>query len=334
MEALHIEPFDDARLDDASRLLAERHARDRVHEPALPARFAEPDGARAVVVAAWREPHARGVAAVRDGRLVGFLLAAPEFSPIWGRSAWVRLGGHAVASTESADLYRDLYAALAPHWLALGCFTHYAMIPASDRAALDAWFALSFGQQQAFALREVPTTKLLRPPLDDAIELRRAGPDDLDIVMDVAELVAAHQARSPVYGVTLPEHRAEWRAEYAQLLADPAVYLWIAVRAGVALGFAMFTPQEAGDQALYVPERCCDLLLAGTREEQRGQGVGRALVAQGLAAARDAGYAYCAVDWRTTNLLASRFWPRQGFRPVAYRLTRMIDKRIVWANNY
>jgi hypothetical protein len=37
-------------------------------------------------------------------------------------------------------------------------------------------------------------------------------------------------------------------------------------------------------------------------------------------------------DWRVTNLLSSRFWPRQGFRPVVYRLTRRIDARVAWAN--
>jgi hypothetical protein len=51
-----------------------------------------------------------------------------------------------------------------------------------------------------------------------------------------------------------------------------------------------------------------------------------------LAQAARAGFRYCETDWRSANLLASRFWPRQGFRPVAYRLARRIDPRIAWAN--
>lgn len=27
----------------------------------------------------------------------------------------------------------------------------------------------------------------------------------------------------------------------------------------------------------------------------------------------------------------SRYWPRQGFLPIAYRLSRFIDPRIAWA---
>lgn len=37
-------------------------------------------------------------------------------------------------------------------------------------------------------------------------------------------------------------------------------------------------------------------------------------------------------EQRSTNLLASRFWPRLGFRPIAYRLVRRVDQRIAWAS--
>jgi len=33
------------------------------------------------------------------------------------------------------------------------------------------------------------------------------------------------------------------------------------------------------------------------------------------------------------KLLASRFWPSFGYRPVVCRLARCIDARIAWAND-
>ena len=30
-------------------------------------------------------------------------------------------------------------------------------------------------------------------------------------------------------------------------------------------------------------------------------------------------------DWRSTNLLASRFWPQRGFRPTHLRLRRDVQ---------
>ena len=35
-------------------------------------------------------------------------------------------------------------------------------------------------------------------------------------------------------------------------------------------------------------------------------------------------YAAMVTDWRVTNLLASRFWPKRGFRPAFFRLYRSI----------
>lgn len=331
MPTLTIAPFRDELLDQAASLLAARHRAQRAHEPLLPERFGAPEGARAVVTAAWGEEQTSGMAALRGERLVGFLIGAPRMDATWGRSAWVRLGGHALAADENPDTYRDLYAALAPEWLALGCFVHYALIPASDRSALDAWFALSFGQQQAYALRALPASDVA-PPLDPSITVRRAGPDDLEGLLEVADVVARHQARSPVYAAFLPEMRNDRHADYAELLADSDAAIWIAERGGSVLGFTLFLPDAPSDGALYVPEHCVELVLAATRGEERGNGIGRALAARGLAWAAESGYTACATDWRTTNLLASRFWPRQRFRPVAYRLERRIDQRIAWAN--
>ena len=31
-------------------------------------------------------------------------------------------------------------------------------------------------------------------------------------------------------------------------------------------------------------------------------------------------------DWRETNLLASRFWPKRGFKPVFVRITYEVDQ--------
>ena len=162
--------------------------------------------------------------------------------------------------------------------------------------------------------------------------VRRAGPDDLERVLDVADLVGTHQAGSPVYAAFLPEARDDRREDYAALLADAQASVWIAVEGERALGFMLLLPEEPGDTALYVPERCIELVLAGTRVAERGRGIGQALAARALSAAAEDGFIACDADWRTTNLLASRFWPRMGFRPVAYRLERRLDERVLWAH--
>ncbi|HZC78314.1 MAG TPA: hypothetical protein VE258_11220 [Ktedonobacterales bacterium] len=59
--------------------------------------------------------------------------------------------------------------------------------------------------------------------------------------------------------------------------------------------------------------------------------IARTLTARGLAEARAAECTHCVTDWRTANLPSSRLWPRQGFRPVVYRMARLIDARVAWA---
>ena len=75
---------------------------------------------------------------------------------------------------------------------------------------------------------------------------------------------------------------------------------------------------------LRVPENSIDLAQASTDPEARGTGVGLALTAHVIRWAHEHGYPTMTTDWRMTNLWASRFWPKRGFRPVFLRLYRSI----------
>ena len=57
---------------------------------------------------------------------------------------------------------------------------------------------------------------------------------------------------------------------------------------------------------------------------ERGTGVGLALTHHVLGWAHEHGCPVMTTDWRMTNLLASRFWPRRGFRASFLRLYRWI----------
>lgn len=97
------------------------------------------------------------------------------------------------------------------------------------------------------------------------------------------------------------------------------------------------TPEAAallaarGRELLHLPTPYLYLSVAGTLPGFRGRGIGIALTQHALSAARADGWHVCETDWRSTNLLSSRFWPRRGFRPYLYRLSRLIDPRIAWA---
>src|SRR5688500_16571376 len=79
--ATEIVPLTPEHLEPAAALLAARHRADRAREPDLPARFEEPAPAREALQAALDHDGTGGVAALREGRLVGYLLGAPAFFP-------------------------------------------------------------------------------------------------------------------------------------------------------------------------------------------------------------------------------------------------------------
>src|SRR5207244_2411454 len=138
MSRPEIVPLTADHLEAAGELLAARHRRHREAEPLLPKRYEDPAAARAEIEALGGE----GVAALRDGRLVGYLVAIRKEDQVWGPNAWVESAGHAAERPEDV---RDLYAAAAADWAGAGRKAHYAVVPATDAELVDAWFRLGFG---------------------------------------------------------------------------------------------------------------------------------------------------------------------------------------------
>ncbi|HEV8192287.1 MAG TPA: hypothetical protein VGP82_12535 [Ktedonobacterales bacterium] len=205
-----IVPFVDALLDDAAKLLVARHRTSRASMPLLPARFEDPAVARGAVAAAWQTLGARGVAALDGSTLLGYLIGAPRINLQLGRTAWFDLPGHVLAPSQSAELYRDMYAALAPTGLDQGCFARYAIIRAYGDEALYAWFALSFGQEHAHSLRDITGDNILvTADAKSDLTIRQAASGDEDTLRGIADLIFRHYAGAPVYAPFFPESVGE-----------------------------------------------------------------------------------------------------------------------------
>jgi GNAT superfamily N-acetyltransferase len=312
-------PLAEGHLDGAAVLLAARHAAGRRAEPALDARFEDPAASRDEIAALLARDGASGVAALRDGEVVGYLLGVP-LDESWGPNVWVEPAGHAVAEPE---LVRDLYGVAAARWVEEGRTWHYAIVPATDPELVDAWFRLGFGHQHVHAIREPLGVEPVAP---EGILLRRPRRGDVDVLPRVDRSLAEHQLLSPVFSrVTLPtleETRAEWDEDFD----DPTYTTFVAERDGEILGAAIGCAIEVSSahRSLTLPRGAGFLGFAAVLPEHRGLGAGRLLGEAVLAWAGDAGYPAVVTDWRMTNLLSSRTWPRLGFRPTFYRLHRAI----------
>ena len=299
--------FGDEHLDGAAQLLAERHARHRALEPLLPA---EVDFAAELE----QERDELGGAVALDGdEVVGYLLGRRREDHV-GPHVWSYIAGHAVRDPE---LTRDLYAAAARGWVDSGLTRHFVYVP-SIPALVDPWFRLSFGGSAALAAQETSP----RPQVDAGVSVRESTPDDARAAAELERAMTESMIPSPSFAWGAPADEVTLAAEWADTWDQPDVYRhFVAERAGEIVGHALLYRRPAD---LRVPPDSIDLAQASTRPEERGSGVGVALTHHVLTWAHEHGYPTMITDWRMTNLLASRFWPRRGFRTTFLRLYRSI----------
>ena len=316
MPRLEIRPFSEDYLPQAVELLAARHRAHRAAEPLLPPRFEEPEEAAAAVAELASAEDASGAVALREGKVVGFLLGTRKSDETWGPNVWVEPAGHAVRKAE--DL-RDLYAEAAARWFDEGRVRHYAVVPASDPALVEAWARVGFGQQHALGIREVPEASWPEGT-------RLAEERDVDALVDQTPLLADHQERSPVFSVIPRETREEIRSDIVANLPKDENGDLVFERDDRVVGSFALAPIELSNvhSTLARPEGAAILGWAATEPAVRGSGAGLALTEASFAWARERGYEVMVTDWRVTNLLSSRFWPARGFRLTFLRLYRHI----------
>ncbi len=311
-------------LDQLAELAAGTHARARQLEPLLPEQYSDPATVRPLIAAAV---DAGGFVAHRGDQATAAIVGGVgRGSDTGGATGLLAAQVPVLCATGHPDDLADCYAAAAREWVNSEALRHVVTVLAGDRTTHDTLVSLGFGREQAYAVREIPLDGPVLDddlPVDDPVTVRRATADDLDLVLPVTAVVTEHQELSPTFSMASPSWFDQLPASMAAELADETAYIHIAVdQHGTAIGFAASYDDPATP---IVPEQSLGLSLVGVHPDQRGRGIGLLLTAAALVDARLRGRRAVHADWRTTNLLSSRFWPRRGFRPVAYRMVRTID---------
>ena len=305
MARIETVPFADEHLDAAAELLAVRHARHREAEPLLP----ELEDPRAAIEAEWRTDGASGVFSER-----AYLIAAPV--TIRGHT-WMRAGIAGQAIDGDWEAMRDVYAAAAQRWVDEGQMQHAVFVPSHDEELVDAWFRLSFGASGVLALRQTGPDE----PFDAGVTIRHGERDDFEEAARLELAMGEAMLPAPSFSSIELQTQEEIAAEWYEDGESDQYELFVAEREGRLVG-AILLYRRPPD--LRVPPNSIDLSLASTEPEARGTGIGRALTAHVIRWAHENGIPVMTTDWRMTNLWASRFWPKRGFRPTFLRLYRSI----------
>jgi GNAT superfamily N-acetyltransferase len=322
MARYEVREFTADALDDAARLLAERHRRQRLQTPALNPAYEKPSVARREIEELLARDDASGALVTSGGAARAFVLGAPRPDPTWGPNVWVEDAGSAANDGEAL---REAYAAAAARWVDAGRTSHFAVISATEDLLRDAWFSLSFGLQHIHALRE-PVDADFEPSLPPGLVIRRVQRSDIPALAELGIVLPRHVAGSPVFSTIHVPTLDEMLVEAEEEFGDPKFTEFAAVYEGRVIGTAVCCSLELspGNTRMMRPVSAGFLGHAAVLPEARGLGAGRALGEVVMAWSRDEGYEWIAADWRSTNLEAHRTWTAMGFEPSFHRLHRAI----------
>jgi GNAT superfamily N-acetyltransferase len=242
------------------------------------------------------------------GTVHGYVRVVPqELGPDDGERMW-----HADRSAAWADVAvagPEAAAALAAAVRATpaGAGAEALLWPAADEPAA-AWWA-GAGLEHAFSYA-------LRPPvplpgaLPAGVTARPAGPDDADAVVALHREAVGYQATVIPYVRLLPAGEADFRAR----LLSGETTTTVLDAGDRLLGVCEWWLVDGGMPAL-PPGRYAYLNSVGVAAGARAAGLGRALAGAALAAAGD-GLDGSTLWFSPFNPIASRVWPRLGWRPI------------------
>jgi len=268
-----------------------------------------------------------GIGAFLNDELVGYIMGEIKIDDRRGRHAWVPYEGIAIRTDQSSELIRHLYAKASVQWLEQGCFSHYTLVPIGNTVYYEAFLQLSFAIEQVHATMNIEEYKPFENAAD--IDIRLANKMDSEVMGKMSSIISTFQNAAPVFIPALPEVLGRIKEGFKGMVEEDDVIVLIAEKDKKELGFqeyVMINPD------LMTPDNGIELCVAGTYSSQMGSGIGKKLMNEGYRIMKDKGYINITTDWRITNLASSTFWPKCGFKPVAYRMVRFIDSNYAWAN--
>jgi hypothetical protein len=189
---LKITSFSDAHIQDATALVNSRFSQLRQQEPLLPDRYSNVSELLPLLSSISTTAEL-GVAAIRDGRLVGFLTGWLMRSFRGKRSVYSPEWANAAVLEDSRYIYEEMYSHLAEEWVAGRYLSHYISIFPNDAEAIRAFHWMGFGMTAVDAIRSLEPIPVSQKEGD----IRRADMQDLEDLMVMDKALWQHIKGTP-----------------------------------------------------------------------------------------------------------------------------------------
>lgn len=307
-------------LPGAERIGRLNYGAERERVPALPA---DPDWLDLRSLA----KNGMGVAALEEGRLIGFLCGTAPFEHAFRSTDAVGvfspMGANGALPERGAACYARMYQAAGEKWARAGAASHAICLYAHDTAAQQQMFEYGFGLRSLDGIRDMSEPEAGDCPGYRFSELPKA---EWQKLLPLDHMLDAHMAASPCF--ILRPSRSE--ASFVEEAEEQGARFFVA-KIGETGEIAAFL-KAAYDGETFVCKTPAYLHVNGAfcLPAHRGNGIYTALLRFAIQEMQRDGITRLGVDFEGINPTAHRFW-RKHFGIYTHGVVRRIDEHAVKA---
>ncbi|MBE5779053.1 MAG: GNAT family N-acetyltransferase [Clostridiales bacterium] len=302
---------------EAEELLVENYKEEKACVPCLPQ------------ITEWPElglfaQNGLGVAAVEDGKLLGFLGGYEPFRPVYctpdTAGVWSPLHAHGARKENRVAIYRRLYQAAGAKWAAAGAASHAVTLFAHDEHAREAFFMYGFGARCTDLMRNAE----LRPMPETAKGIRftelpgeRSGE-----LRSLRKALTEHLSQSPCFMKQHQEDVEKW----LDWREKDAPRMFAALKEERPVAYLEVVPQgKNGENFISWQKEMWNICGAYCLPEERGAGTAAGVLWFLASTLAKEGATHLGVDCETINPTALGFW-KKHFMPYTFSVVRRIDE--------
>ncbi len=315
------ERFTVAYIGDAVKLALSELAEERKYCPDLP----EEDTSEMLTgVLNWLSSQPFGKVAVRDGKLVGYLLFAGPWDGFLGdvKGVFSPLGGSAF-SYEYEDrgrLASMLLASVAEEFVNSGVYSCALSRYAHDDEIAHSFVLNGFGIRCCDAVREI--SKLSLKNHGSEVHFSELLSDEFERIRKLRNGLVKHLENSPIFYPTD-------KARYEEWFQRRDIRVFVAESDGEIIGFISL--EDDGENFITEHAKMKNICGAYFDERYRSGGLAQSLLGYIRDTLSDEGVTHLGVDFETLNPTALNFWSKY-FIPYTFSFARRIDERICGKN--
>jgi GNAT superfamily N-acetyltransferase len=265
-----------------------------------------------------------GVAAFKDGKMVGFLCSYNPFNNAF-RSTSVKgifspMGGNAAISENRAKVYAAMYKYAGEKWVSVGAVSHAISLYAHDVSLQYQFYFYGFGLRCVDAIRPM---ELIDCEPCTAYQFMELGSEDYPVVYPLEMMLDEHQRSSP-YFMNRPSATFEYFKKY---YLNDSRYFGVKCRGELC---AFLSLSDEGETFIAAGENYKHICGAFCLPEHRGNGVFQNLLNFVMSTLKKEGYTCLGTDFESFNPSGSGFWLKH-FTPYTHGVVRRIDENILEA---